>query len=142
MEERDAERARFVIALLVDAVSPTNSLGGNPTALKRLVDTGGMSLVHGLKNFVDDLARNGGLPAQVDTRNFAVGKNLATTSGSVVYRNSVMELIQYRPMCETVHERPLLVAPPQINKYYVFDLVPRQKRHSIRPERRPADLRH
>ena len=124
MEERDAERARFVIALLVDAVSPTNSLGGNPTALKRLVDTGGMSLVHGLKNFVDDIARNGGLPAQVDTRNFAVGKNLATTAGSVVYRNSVMELIQYRPMCETVHERPLLVAPPQINKYYVFDLVP------------------
>jgi polyhydroxyalkanoate synthase subunit PhaC len=124
MEERDADRARFVIALLVDAMSPTNSLGGNPTALKRLVDTGGMSLVHGLKNFVDDLVSNGGLPAQVDTRNFAVGKNLATTPGSVVHRNSVMELIQYRPMCETVHERPLLVAPPQINKYYVFDLVP------------------
>jgi polyhydroxyalkanoate synthase len=124
MEERDAARARFVVALLVDAMSPTNSLGGNPTALKRLVDTGGMSLVRGLENFIGDLARNGGLPAQVDTRKFAVGKNLATTPGSVVHRNSVMELIQYRPMNEMVHERPLLFAPPQINKYYVFDLVP------------------
>jgi len=124
LEERDAARARFVVALLVDAMSPTNSLGGNPAALKRLVDTGGMSLVHGLENFVSDLARNGGLPAQVDTRKFAVGKNLATTPGSVVHRNSVMELIQYRPINEMVQERPLLVAPPQINKYYVFDLVP------------------
>jgi len=96
LEERDAARARFVVALLVDAMSPTNSLGGNPAALKKLVDTGGMSFVHGLENFFGDLARNGGLPAQVDTRKFAVGRNLATTPGSVVYRNSVMELIQYR----------------------------------------------
>ena len=124
MDRRDAARARCVVALLVDALSPTNSLGGNPAALKRLVDTGGMSLVRGLENFVSDLTRNGGLPAQVDTRKFAVGKNLATTPGSVVHRNAVMELIQYRPMSETVHERPLLFAPPQINKYYVFDLVP------------------
>ena len=124
LEERDAARARFVVALLVDAMSPTNSLGGNPAALKKLVDTGGMSFVHGLENFFGDLARNGGLPAQVDTRKFAVGRNLATTPGSVVYCNSVMELIQYRPISETVHERPLLFAPPQINKYYVFDLVP------------------
>lgn len=124
MEERDAARARFVVSLLVDAMSPTNSLGGNPVALKRLVDTGGASLVRGLENFVDDLARNDGLPAQVDTKKFTVGKNLATTPGSVVHRNSVMELIQYRPMNERVHQRPLLFAPPQINKYYVFDLVP------------------
>src|SRR5262249_55413095 len=111
LEERDAARARFVVALLVDAMSPTNSLGGNPAALKRLVDTGGMSLVHGLENFVSDLARNGGLPAQVDTRKFAVGQNLATTPGSVVHRNSVMELIQYRPINEKGQGRPLLVAP-------------------------------
>ena len=124
MDRRDAARARFVVALLADALSPTNSLGGNPTALKRLVDTGGMSLLHGLENFVSDLTRNGCLPAQVDTRKFAVGKNLATTPGSVVHRNAVMELIQYRPTSKTVHERPLLFAPPQINKYYVFDLVP------------------
>ena len=124
MAKRDADRARFVISLLIDAFSPTNSLAGNPAALKRLLDTGGASLVHGIENLVADLARNGGLPAQVDTRKFAVGKNLATTPGSVVYRTPVMELIQYRPMGEEVHKRPLLIAPPQINKFYVFDLVP------------------
>jgi polyhydroxyalkanoate synthase len=124
MDERDAERARFVVSLLVDAMSPTNSLAGNPAALRKLLATGGVSLVHGLENFVGDLARNGGLPAQVDMRKFAVGKNLATTPGSVVYRDAVMELIQYRPMTREVHERPLLIAPPQINKFYVFDLEP------------------
>src|SRR4029077_18143901 len=92
LDKRDAERARFVLSLLVDAMAPTNSLAGNPAALKKLVDTGGVSLLQGLENFVGDLACNGGLPAQVDTRKFAVGRNLATTPGSVVYRNSVMEL--------------------------------------------------
>jgi polyhydroxyalkanoate synthase len=124
MDKRDAERARFVVSLLVDALAPTNSFVGNPAALKKLVDTGGASLLHGLENFVGDLAKNGGLPAQVDTRNFAVGRNLATTPGAVVFRTSVMELIQYRPMTDEVHHRPLLIAPPQINKFYVFDLVP------------------
>lgn len=124
MDKRDAERARFVVSLLVDALAPTNSFVGNPAALKKLVDTGGASLLHGLENFVGDLAKNGGLPAQVDTRNFAVGKNLATTPGAVVFRTPVMELIQYRPMTDEVHQRPLLIAPPQINKFYVFDLVP------------------
>ncbi len=122
MHRRDAERARFVASLFIDALSPTNSLAGNPAALKKLIDTGGASLLHGLENFVRDLARNGGLPAQVDTRRFAVGKNLATTPGAVIYRNSVMELIQYRPAGAEVHKRPLLIAPPQINKFYVFDL--------------------
>src|SRR5262247_2465500 len=124
MDKRDAERARFVVSLLVDAMSPTNSLAGNPAALKKLVDTGGASLVHGLENLIGDLVRNGGLPAQVDARKFAVGKNLATTEGSVVYRDQVMELIQYRPAGNEVHARPLLIAPPQINKFYVFDLAP------------------
>jgi polyhydroxyalkanoate synthase len=123
-DKRDAERARFIVSLLVDAMSPTNSLGGNPAALKKLVDTGGASLVHGLEHFVGDLVGNGGLPSQVDTRTFAVGKNLATTQGSVVYRTPVMELIQYGPIRDEVHRRPLLIAPPQINKFYVFDLAP------------------
>jgi polyhydroxyalkanoate synthase subunit PhaC len=126
MDKRDAERVRFVVSLVLDAMSPTNSFVGNPAALKRLVDTGGASIVHGLENFIGDLARNGGLPAQVDTRNFVVGKNLATTSGSVVYRSPVMELIQYRSVRNEVHRRPLLIAPPQINKFYVFDLVPKK----------------
>src|SRR5215472_623555 len=121
---RDAARARFLVSLLVDALAPTNWLAGNPAALKKLVETGGASLLHGFENFVRDVVRNGGLPAQVDTRSFAVGKNLATTPGSVVLRTDVMELIQYRPLTEAVHRRPLLIAPPQINKFYVFDLAP------------------
>src|SRR5499427_2305217 len=124
IDKRDAERARFIVSLIVDAMSPTNSLVGNPAALKKLLDTGGASLVHGLENFVGDLVRNGGLPAQVDTRTFSVGKNLATTPGAVVLRTPVMELIQYRPLGDQVHQRPILIAPPQINKFYVFDLAP------------------
>ena len=133
MDRRSAEAARFVLSLLVDAMSPTNSLAGNPAALKKLVDTGGASLVHGLENLIGDLVRNGGLPAQVDARKFAVGKNLATTEGSVVYRDQVMELIQYRPAGNEVHARPLLIAPPQINKFYVFDLAAEKSivRHAL-----------
>jgi polyhydroxyalkanoate synthase subunit PhaC len=124
IDSRDAERARFFVSLLLDALSPTNSLAGNPAAVKKLVETGGASLLHGFENFVRDVLRNGGLPAQVDTRSFAVGKNLATTPGAVVLRTEVMELIQYRPTVDQVHRRPLLIAPPQINKFYVFDLAP------------------
>src|SRR5215472_7890411 len=124
IDSRDAERARFLVSLLVDALSPTNSLPGNPGALKKAVESGGTSLLHGLENFIGDFIRNGGLPAQVDTRSFAVGTNIATTPGSVVLRTDVMELIQYRPVTEEVFERPLLIVPPQINKFYVFDLAP------------------
>jgi poly[(R)-3-hydroxyalkanoate] polymerase subunit PhaC len=124
LDKRDAEHTRFVASLLIDAMAPTNSLAGNPAALKKLLDTGGASLLHGLENFVGDLVRNGGLPAQVDGRKFAVGKNLTTTPGAVVYRTPVMELIQYQPTANEVHKRPLLIAPPQINKFYVFDLAP------------------
>jgi len=114
IDSRDAERARFLVSLLVDALSPTNSLAGNPAALKKVVETGGASLLHGFENFVRDVVGNGGLPAQVDTRTFGVGKNLATTPGAVVLRTEVMELIQYRPPTDEVHQRPLLIAPPLI----------------------------
>jgi len=124
MAKLDAERARFIVSLFVDAMSPTNTVAGNPAALKKFVDTGGASLLRGLENFAGDLVRNGGLPAQVDTSKFAVGENVATTPGAVVYRSPIMELIQYAPMTDEVHARPLLIAPPQINKFYVFDLVP------------------
>jgi polyhydroxyalkanoate synthase len=124
MDKLDAERSRFIISLYVDAMAPTNLLAGNPAAVKKFVDTGGASLVRGFQNFSGDLARNGGLPAQVDKQQFAVGQNLAMTPGAVVYRSPVMELIQYAPMTREVYARPLLIAPPQINKFYVFDLVP------------------
>ena len=124
LSERDKARARLITQILVDALAPTNALLGNPAALKRLVDSGGQSLWNGLQNYVADLVRNGGLPSQVETSSFAVGKNLATTPGAVVFRNEVFELIQYVPTTPEVWRRPLVVTPPQINKYYALDLSP------------------
>lgn len=124
MDKLDTERSRFIVSLFVDAMAPTNTMAGNPAAVKKFVDSGGASLLRGMENLAGDLANNGGMPAQVDATKFAVGENLATTKGAVVYRSPVMELIQYAPMTEEVHARPLLIAPPQINKFYVFDLVP------------------
>ncbi|TWP49460.1 alpha/beta fold hydrolase [Lentzea tibetensis] len=119
----DRERAKFVLSLLLDAVAPSN-LPVNPAAIKTFIDTGGESAVEGVRHFVGDLRHNGAFPSQVDTEQFTVGGNLATTEGSVVFRNDVLELIQYRPRTKLVQARPLLIAPPQINKFYVFDLSP------------------
>jgi polyhydroxyalkanoate synthase subunit PhaC len=122
-DARTKERARFVRQLVTDAMSPSNSLA-NPAAIKRAVETGGTSVVDGLRNMTSDLFNNSGMPSMVDKSAFEVGKNLATTAGSVVFRNEVLELIQYRAQTELVYEVPLLIVPPQINKYYVFDLSP------------------
>jgi polyhydroxyalkanoate synthase len=120
----DRERARFVLQLFTETFAPTNSLLGNPGALQRLTETRGKSLLYGLQNFVDDLTNNAGMPRQVDERKFQVGKNLAMTPGAVVYRAETFELIQYTPQTESVHRRPLLIVPPQINKFYATDLSP------------------
>jgi polyhydroxyalkanoate synthase len=121
LEEDDSRRGHFVISLLTEALSPTNTLA-NPAALKRLFDTGGTSLREGLAHLTQDLMHNGGMPSQVDMTAYEIGKSLATTPGAVIFRNEVLELIQYRPVTEQVHRRPLLVVPPQINKFYIFDL--------------------
>jgi polyhydroxyalkanoate synthase len=120
----DRERARFLLSMVTEAFSPTNSLIGNPGALQRIAETRGRSLLYGAQNLLDDLLNNGGMPRQVDERKFQVGKNLALTPGAVVFRNEVFELIQYRPASARVHERPLLILPPQINKFYMVDLAP------------------
>jgi polyhydroxyalkanoate synthase subunit PhaC len=120
----DRERARFVLQLFTETFAPTNSLFGNPGALQRLTETRGKSLLWGLQNFIDDLTNNFGMPRQVDERKFQVGRNLATTPGAVVYRGEAFELIQYTPQTERVHRRPLLIVPPQINKFYATDLAP------------------
>jgi polyhydroxyalkanoate synthase len=117
------ERARFVTNLVADALAPSNT-PANPVALKRAIDTGGSSVVSGLKNMLSDLRDNNGMPAMVDKRPFEVGKNIAASEGSIVFRNDVLELIQYRPKSELAYETPLLIVPPQINKFYVFDLSP------------------
>jgi len=120
----DRERARFALSLITEAFAPTNSLLGNPGALMRISQTKGKSLLFGARNFVDDLLNNGGMPKQVDDRKFQVGKNLATTPGAVVYRNPVLEVIQYQPATTEVFKRPLVIVPPQINKFYALDLSP------------------
>ena len=121
----DRRRAHFVLTLFTDALAPSNSVF-NPEALKRLLETGGSSAVQGMQHMLDDLQHNGGMPSQVDKSAFKVGENLATTPGAVVFRNEVLELIQYQPATKKVSERPLLVVPPQINKFYVFDLSPKK----------------
>ncbi len=120
----DRERARFALSLVTEAFAPTNTLIGNPGALLRISQTRGKSLLFGLRNFFDDLLNNGGMPRQVDDRKFQVGKNLATTPGAVVFRNEVLELIQYQPTTTEIYQRPLLIVPPQINKFYALDLSP------------------
>ena len=122
LDVQTKDRARFAMSLMTDAVAPTNTLLGNPAALKRTWDTRGKSLIAGIKNLMTDLAENGGLPSQVDKGAFTVGKNLAISPGMVVFRNSVLELIQYSPVTETVRARPHIIVPPEINKFYVFDL--------------------
>ncbi len=124
LEGASAQRARFAIGLIRDYLAPTNSILTNPEALRLARETRGGSLRHGLGNLVDDLRHNHGMPAQVDRTPFTVGTDLAATPGAVIYRNEVFELIHYAPQRTTVHERPLLVIPPQVNKYYALDLAP------------------
>jgi polyhydroxyalkanoate synthase len=125
-EWKETEQQRFAVRLLTEALAPTNLLLGNPAAIKRAFETGGASLIHGLRNFLDDLRNNNGMPQTVDKRPFAVGRNLAVTPGAVVFRSEMLELLQYAPTTRQVYERPLLLVPPQINKFYIMDLAPKR----------------
>lgn len=124
VDEIEKSRARFVSGMIMDSMSPANTLAGNPTAIKKAIETGGVSLMRGLKNAYDDMVHNEGQVSQVDSRPFKVGENLANTPGAVVFRNEMMELIQYHPMTDAVHAIPQLTIPPQINKSYINDLSP------------------
>jgi polyhydroxyalkanoate synthase subunit PhaC len=121
---RDAERAKFVMSILTSAAAPTNTLAGNPAALKRTFETGGANLLRGTRQRIDDLRHNGAMPAQIKRGHFTVGGDLAATPGAVVHRDEVCELIQYAPTTALVQRRPVLMVPPQINKYYFMDLAP------------------
>ncbi len=127
LDPKTAERVDFYTRQFVDAMSPSNSIVLNPAVLKATLESGGENLVAGLANLLEDLERSKG---QLQVRRqpegaFVLGKDLAATPGKVVFQNDLMQLIQYAPMTETVHERPLLVVPPWINKYYVVDLSAR-----------------
>lgn len=123
-DEMERNRASFISGMILDALSPTNTLAGNPSAIKRAIDSGGLSLMKGLKNAYNDIVHNDGIVSQVDKRPFKLGENIAITPGSVVYRSDMMELIQYAPTTERVHAIPQLTVPPQINKAYINDLTP------------------
>jgi polyhydroxyalkanoate synthase subunit PhaC len=118
------QKAQLAVGLAFDALAPTNFLATNPAALKKAFETGGASVLAGAQNLLDDLAHNGGRPRQVDTAPFELGQNLAATPGKVVFRNDLMELIQYAPQGKRVRSVPVLASPPWINKYYVMDLAP------------------
>ncbi|EFL87705.1 alpha/beta fold hydrolase [Ahrensia sp. R2A130] len=122
LSDRDAARARLVSQIFTDAVAPSNNIWTNPTALKTLIDTGGQSAIEGMKHFFEDMTKNGGLPSSVDASKFKVGENIATSPGTVVFRNEVLELIHYTATTDKVYERPFVLVPPQINKYYSVDL--------------------
>jgi polyhydroxyalkanoate synthase len=124
LDATDERRAQFFKEVITSTFAPTNFLLSNPKAMRKVVETRGLSLLKGLRNYVADLKDNNAMPSQVDKSRFKVGENLATSEGSVVFRNDILELIQYKPLTAKVYKRPLLIIPPQINKFYIYDLTP------------------
>lgn len=124
LDELERDRANFISNIIIDGLAPTNTLAGNPSAQKRVIDSGGLSLIKGLKNAYNDLVHNGGMVSQVDKKPFKLGENVATSKGAVVYRDAMFELIHYAPTTDEVHAIPQLTIPPQINKMYINDLSP------------------
>ncbi len=124
MTETDKRKAQFYTRQTIDALSPTNFFATNPAALKAMLESGGQSLVDGLRNARADIAKGRGRLSisQTDETPFEVGRNVATAPGKVVFRNKLIELLQFEPTTDKVHARPLLILPPWINKYYIMDL--------------------
>ncbi|MGR3647717.1 MAG: class I poly(R)-hydroxyalkanoic acid synthase [Shimia sp.] len=121
---KERQRVEYFSQQILDMMAPTNFLGTNPEALEKAIETDGQSLIDGLENLIADLEDNNGelLVKLADENAFEIGRNIATAPGKVVFRNRMYELLQFTPTTETVHEIPLLIFPPWINKYYILDL--------------------
>ncbi|HEY8243933.1 MAG TPA: class I poly(R)-hydroxyalkanoic acid synthase [Casimicrobiaceae bacterium] len=132
LDEQTKRKVDFFTRQYIDALAPSNFALTNPEVFKETISTGGQNLVKGLNNLLDDIERgNGQLRiSMTDAKAFELGVNIGTTPGKVVFRNALIELIQYEPSTKKVHERPLLVVPPWINKFYILDL--REKNSFLR----------
>ena len=124
LDWRDNTRLKFLMTNLIAASAPSNNPFLSPDAWKAAIDSAGLSLVRGMRAFASDMSSSPRIPTMVKSDAFAIGKDIALTPGSVVARTEVYELIQYKPSTPTVHQFPLLMVPPMINKYYITDLAP------------------
>ncbi|TMM50096.1 PHA/PHB synthase family protein [Qipengyuania marisflavi] len=124
LDDLEKDRAKFISTIIIDSLAPTNTLIGNPTAQKMAIDSGGLSLIKGLKNAYDDMVHNKGMVSQVNKTPFKIGENIAISKGAVVLRTDMFELVQYAPTTDKVYAIPQLTIPPQINKMYINDLSP------------------
>src|SRR6478736_3184833 len=122
VDERTRGRMRFFARQILDALSPSNYLATNPQSLRLALETGGDSLATGIKNLIEDIGK--GRISMTDEKAFEVGGNIALTPGAVIFENELIQLIQYKPLTALVGGRPLVMIPPAINKFYVFDLQP------------------
>jgi len=127
LDPKTAEKIDFYTRQWMDALAPTNFPLTNPRVIQTTLETGGENLVHGLANLLEDLDHGKGRLrlTLTDPDAFAPGRNLAMTPGKVIYQTELMQLLQYQPTTESVHQRPLLIVPPWINKYYILDLQPK-----------------
>ncbi len=121
-DAKTKQRINFATLQLIDALSPANFVATNPEVLENIINTQGQSIQNGILNLLADLKK--GKVSQTDETAFEVGKNLAQSEGAVIFRCDLFELIQYKPLTDTVYERPFLLVPPCINKFYILDLQP------------------
>ncbi|MDE2466727.1 MAG: class I poly(R)-hydroxyalkanoic acid synthase [Alphaproteobacteria bacterium] len=125
LDAREKRRIEFFTKQFADAIAPSNFILTNPEVLRTTLSSNGENLINGLKNLLDDLERGGGdLAIRQSADSFRIGENIATAPGKVIFRNDLIELLQFSPTSPTVYRRPLLIFPPWINKYYILDLKP------------------